>query len=73
MPTSGDFEPCVVAPAPTATPVDVVTTRLDPRLSEQLAEITVKLHRGNVMRKMDAKSVADLVRMADMIGIAGKS
>jgi len=39
----------------------------------KLAEITVKLHRGNVMRKMDAKSVADLVRMADMIGIAGKS
>lgn len=25
----------------------------------KLAEITVKLHRGNVMRKMDAKSVAD--------------
>jgi FixJ family two-component response regulator len=39
----------------------------------KLAEITVKLHRGNVMRKMDAKSVADLVRMADMIGIRGKS
>ena len=39
----------------------------------KLAEITVKLHRGNVMRKMDAKSVADLVRMADMIGVRGKS
>jgi FixJ family two-component response regulator len=39
----------------------------------KLAEITVKLHRGNVMRKMDAKSVADLVRMADMIGVRGQS
>jgi FixJ family two-component response regulator len=39
----------------------------------KLAEITVKLHRGNVMRKMDAKSVADLVRMADLIGVRGKS
>ena len=36
----------------------------------QLAEITVKLHRGSVMRKMGAKSVADLVRMADLVGIS---
>jgi FixJ family two-component response regulator len=35
----------------------------------QLAEITVKLHRGSVMRKMAAKSLADLVRMADIVGI----
>jgi FixJ family two-component response regulator len=39
----------------------------------QLAEITVKLHRGSVMRKMGAKSVADLVRMADDVGIRKKS
>ena len=35
----------------------------------QLAEITVKLHRASVMRKMGAKSLADLVRMADAIGV----
>jgi FixJ family two-component response regulator len=39
----------------------------------QLAQITVKLHRGSVMRKMGAKSLADLVRMADTVGIRKKS
>jgi FixJ family two-component response regulator len=34
-----------------------------------VSEITVKVHRGNVMRKMAAKSFADLVRMADALGI----
>jgi hypothetical protein len=28
-----------------------------------------RLHRGNVMRKMAARSLADLVRMADALGI----
>ena len=36
-----------------------------------LQEITVKIHRGNMMRKMLAKSVADLVRMAEAIGLNG--
>ena len=31
--------------------------------------VTVKFHRGNVMRKMGAKSVAELVRMADALGV----
>jgi FixJ family two-component response regulator len=33
-----------------------------------LSEITVKVHRANVIRKMGARSVADLVRMADALG-----
>ena len=34
-----------------------------------VSEITVKVHRGNVMKKMGARSLADLVRMADTLGI----
>jgi FixJ family two-component response regulator len=34
-----------------------------------IAEITVKIHRSNVMKKMGAKSLADLVRMAETLGI----
>jgi FixJ family two-component response regulator len=34
-----------------------------------VTEITGKVHRGNVMRKMAAKSFADLVRMADLLSI----
>lgn len=33
-----------------------------------ISEVTVKLHRGNVMRKMEARSVADLVRKTELIG-----
>jgi FixJ family two-component response regulator len=35
-----------------------------------ISEVTVKMHRGNIMRKMQARSLADLVRMADLLGIA---
>ena len=34
-----------------------------------LSEITVKVHRGNAMRKMGARSLAELVRMADALGV----
>jgi len=34
-----------------------------------LAEGTVKLHRGNLMRKMNARSVAELTRMAAILGV----
>ncbi|SCB25507.1 response regulator transcription factor [Rhizobium multihospitium] len=34
-----------------------------------LSEITVKVHRGQAMRKMRADSVADLIRMADNLGM----
>jgi FixJ family two-component response regulator len=33
------------------------------------SEITIGVHRGQIMRKMGAKSLAELVRMADKIGI----
>jgi FixJ family two-component response regulator len=33
----------------------------------EVSEITIKAHRGNVMRKMAARSFADLVRMADIL------
>ncbi|WP_263350552.1 response regulator transcription factor [Acidicapsa acidisoli] len=45
------------------------------RLSKQIAgdlgtsEITIRVHRGQIMRKMQAHSLADLIRMADRLGI----
>jgi FixJ family two-component response regulator len=34
-----------------------------------LSEITVEVHRGCIMQKMGARSLADLVRMAEALGI----
>jgi FixJ family two-component response regulator len=33
----------------------------------QISEVTVRLHRGQIMRKMRASSLADLIRIADKI------
>ena len=33
------------------------------------SEVTVKVHRRNIMQKMSARSLAELVRMADLLGV----
>ena len=45
----------------------VVAGRVNKQIAAELglSVVTVKVHRGQVMRKMLAKSVAELVRMAD--------
>ncbi|AWB06761.1 DNA-binding response regulator (plasmid) [Azospirillum humicireducens] len=65
----------VEAQAATLTPREreVMAAVVKGRLNKQIAgdlgisEVTVKLHRGKVMRKMQVRSVADLVRKAEML------
>jgi FixJ family two-component response regulator len=37
-----------------------------------VSEVTVKVHRHNIMKKLGARSLADLVRMADTLGVRRK-
>ncbi|HEX9490765.1 MAG TPA: response regulator transcription factor [Stellaceae bacterium] len=50
----------------------VATGRRNKQIAADLgvSEVTVKAHRSHVMQKMQAHSLADLVRMADKLGLA---
>lgn len=49
----------------------VTAGRLNKQVAGELdlSEITVKIHRGSAMRKMGARTLADLVRMAEALGV----
>lgn len=49
----------------------VVAGRLSKQTAAELgtSEITIRVHRGQIMRKMQAQSLADLIRMANSLGI----
>ena len=58
---------------------EVMTLVATGRVNKQIAAdlglslVTVKVHRGQVMRKMRAKSVPELVRMADRLGLSASA
>jgi FixJ family two-component response regulator len=53
----------------------VVCGRLNKQIAAilELSEATVKMHRGQIMRKMQAESLPELVRMADRLGVTATS
>lgn len=59
----------------TARELQIAALVAEGRVNKQIAaelgisEITIKVHRGQVMRKMMAGSVADLVRLAEKLGV----
>ena len=52
----------------------VVAGMLNKQIAGELGatERTVKFHRGHIMRKMQVRSLAELVRMAEALGIASR-
>ncbi|MBV8190974.1 MAG: response regulator transcription factor [Alphaproteobacteria bacterium] len=52
----------------------VVSGRPNKQIAEdlKLSEMTVKVHRSHIMRKMQARSLVDLVRMADQLGVSAE-
>jgi FixJ family two-component response regulator len=52
----------------------VSTGRVNKQIADDLgiSEATVKVHRGQIMRKMQARSLAQLVRMADTLGLSSR-
>jgi FixJ family two-component response regulator len=53
----------------------VATGRLNKQIASDIgiSEVTVKVHRGQVMRKMQASSLPDLARMADKLKLTPKT
>ena len=53
----------------------VTAGRMNKQVAGELAlsEITVKIHRGSAMRKMAARTLPDLVRMAEALGVADRA
>ena len=47
----------------------LVSGRVNKQIAAEIgiSEVTVRLHRGQIMRKMRASSLADLIRIADKI------
>ena len=60
-----------LSPRETEVMARVTSGLLNKQIAAELgvSEVTVKVHRGNVMQKMGAKSLADLVKMADTLAI----
>jgi FixJ family two-component response regulator len=77
--SAGVAEIEALAAALTAREAEVMHHVVKGLLNKQIAhalgisEITVKIHRGNVMRKMAAGSVADLVRKTEMLKTGAES
>jgi len=71
-----DIQRCLAALTPREREVleHVVAGQLNKQIAYDLGTVekTIKVHRGQVMKKMRAQSVAELVRLAERVGIRGK-